>query len=219
MMSLVASVDPDMERKIKQEYRSLKSNTNVAGDTDVPGNPLGPSDSPVENHLGVVFSDVAQAPSDFKSVEQMDGDGILQTVQTPSLEELAGFLHDSAQALDQADKPEERLKILLERELSLLSAEQKSELSSVLADALAVGETVFRKSLDEDPLASWKARPTAGLLSTMVQAAAMPAPQIVLERIRDVRTSVLQAQLYVSFVKGLESEGNSASVEVAQAEK
>jgi hypothetical protein len=216
MLMRISSLDPDIKRKLQQALPSLDLATHVVAQLEGGQNIVELSDSPIEDHLSVVLSNAsAQAPpANLSIAERPEGDDAEPTVQTPSSEDLASYLDDSEKALERDGDPEQRLQILLARGVSLVSAERPAELSNVLAEAFALGEKLFRKSVDDNPQASWKDRPGAGVLSALVELTAKKAPQVVLERLKSVQTTVLQAQLYVSFVEGVQSETDSPSIMV-----
>jgi len=222
LVPLINSVDPELEQKLRQERPSLTPAVSVVGHLE--GQPIivGPATLPsTESVITMIFPDAkAQLPTMVADLAKCsDGSDPIQTLQTPSPEDVARFLDDSEETFKKAGDPEQKLRILVERGVSLASSERRAELSNILADAFALGEKLFRKSVDEDPQASWNGRPGARGLSTLVEAAAKTAPQIVLERIRNMHTSVLQGQLYASFVEGVQSEQDSASVMVMRAGK
>lgn len=203
LMPLIESMDPEMERKLRQEYPSIHLPMNVAGGQEGEPNTVGPATAPPAESSSE--ESLKAPPSDLD--EHSEEEDSLQSIQT--------LPEDSArpqEALNNDPGPEQRLQALVERGVSLVSSEQWAELSDVLADAFALGEKLFRKSVDEDPQASWRSRPGADGLSTLVETAAKKVPREVLEKIRNLHTSVLQAQLYVSFVEGIQSEWELPSV-------
>jgi len=214
LLPLLSSVDPEMERKLRQEIPSQDPMLDAVASLESAPTIVGPATVSSAESLSMILLGVGtQSPAiTFNSVERSDGGDTVAMVRPPSQDDVSRLLEDSDAALEKAQDPEQRLEILTERALSLVAGKRRTELSNALVDALAVGEKLFRKSVDENPQASWNSRPGARELSTLVEAAAKTAPQVVLESLRNVHDSVLQAQLYVSFVEGLQSDQDFPSV-------
>jgi hypothetical protein len=212
LLPLINAFDPQMAQKLRQEQPPALTTASVT-DPEADRNMVKFAGSPGEMHVNIVFSNSRnQGPlQEPASAPKVNTDGAMSVLQPPSPEDLAGFLEGSEEASGNGQNPEQQLEVLLERGLSLVSADRQAELSNALTDAFAVGEKLFRKSVNDDPQASWKDRPGAGALSILVESAAKSAPRLVLEKIRNTHNSVLQAQLYVCFVAAMQSEQDSAS--------
>jgi hypothetical protein len=220
IMPIIKSANQEMQRQFNQAYPFLNTPSVLVDLQDVPGNMEGITLTAPES-ISVVYRDAnTQALQDASgSVESLEGGISLQILDVSSQEDLAKSLVDSQAALNKASGPQEKLQILAGRGMSLAAADRQVELANLLDEAFALGEKLFRKSIDDDPHMSWDSRPGAAELSMLVGTAARILPETVLEGIRRVHTSVLQAELYVSFADGLQSENSLPSVMVMRAGK
>jgi hypothetical protein len=220
LMPLINSLEPERMDTLRQKHPSLFAATSPIADPEGRDNTVQLRGTPgSEMDISVVLSSHSQAPLQEPTDSQQDSDHeTMPGVQTPSHGEVAAFLEASAEASTGAGDPEERLQVLLERGLLLDPGKQPAELSNTISDAFSLGDQLFRKSVDDNPLASWIDRPGVRTLSMMVEAVAKSAPRVVLDKIKNIQNSVLQAQLYVSFAKAMQSDPDSASVIVSDGE-
>jgi hypothetical protein len=213
LMTLIHSVDPEMERKFRDEHPGAYSDALDIGAAPESGFGIvdtkasaDSADAPGNSSHGS-----AQASPTTRPSEESDDDDTAEIVNNSLLENAVPSPEESEEALKNERNPEQRLRILVERSMGLASSERWTELSNVLVEAFALGEKSFRKSVDDDPHASWRRCLGATELSTLVEVLAKSAPQMLLENIGNLRTSVLQAQLYVSFAEGRQSEEDPLS--------
>ena len=219
LMPAVSSVDPEMAQTLRQARPSVDKRLNVVLDLGSESTGMEGINLPGES-ITLISSEKGTRASEEDSnfIEPIERDTV-QAFDLSSPVSLAESLEDSEKTLKKTVDAREWLEILVGRGVSLIAGERPDELANVLAEAFALGEKLFRKSIDEDRQASWESRPGGNELSTLVEAAARVVPQTVLERIRNVRTSVLQAQLYVSFAGGLQADDASPPVIVMRAGK
>ena len=216
LMPLIGSMDPELQQKLKQTHASLGDPLIV----DVDGDPTlikGINIQPTDNADTITVT-AGQADNetsdDTSNSVSSETSSEVRVLTATSEKEIMTLLGDTETALKNADDSEDRLQVLVGRALGLAAGERRDELATLLAEAFPLGEELFRKSIDDDRQLSWDDRPGANELSMLAETAAKVAPQAVMERIQNVRTAVLQAQLFVSLADGLQSPEASPAVVV-----
>lgn len=237
LTALLKSLDRGRADEFSQKHPSLLAAGSAVADPEVGTNTVHfesgqdqmeisvLSSSPVQGQLqgaadekqtGPVLVTNTEAPLALPASQlQLEG-GSMHVVQVNSQAEEEAFLNASAQVSAHDD---ERLIVLLERALLLAHDKRIEELANTIGEAFAIGDQLFRKSVDDSPLASWNDRPGAQTVSSLVEAVAKSAPRLVLDKIKEIHNSVLQGQLYVSFAQAIESQQDSGLVLVSCAEE
>ncbi|MGH7181669.1 MAG: hypothetical protein ACREJN_06815, partial [Nitrospiraceae bacterium] len=140
LMALINSLDPQMAQKLKQKQLSADSTAVQVADAEGGGNSVQSGGTITAMDVTVVLSSLGDPAQLTAPQGPPNIDGAMSAIQSTSAEELAGFLESSKVASENDQDPEQQIEVLLERGLSLASANQPAELSNVLGTAFTVGE-------------------------------------------------------------------------------
>jgi len=195
LMPLVESVDEDLAQKLKNKVSAPDARSMAVT--------MASEEEPtVTSQITVIESNRAGTP------EAATPSGLpqisLETPPSTSNEKLDESLKNAESALRQAESDEEKLAILMEMVRELVSAGRKSMAREIVAEIFVRAETLFKKSVNEEPEANWSARSGSPELITLVDLTAREMPGILLASIRTIATPVLQAHLYAAAGEALQ---------------
>lgn len=223
IMPLIRSVDPQWEEKLMQEHPSIKNirtALNPTGGGSISIGAYAYSAASEDQTIEKLWKDQAEMLAQ-RNPEQ--GLKALQNISNPSVHAEAGavmaasvnasqpetanqLLEHAAKTLNTTTSAEEQFHIACALARSLVALNRREQAASMIDKAFSLGEELLRDSISRYPKMPFSDRLEYSGLHVLVQLSAKSMPQLLLQKINDVRIPELQAHLLVTLAYGLEAE-------------
>jgi hypothetical protein len=230
LLPMIRDIDPAWAKKLEAQNDSLRaaanlneSATNQAGPQRV-GMFMGASGSgplPMANMMEEMKSHevdelVKENPNQAMKVASEIHDPVIRAVTDAHLagevnksdpERAAQMLKSAREAMATAKEPADKLKILVGLAQAQAAMKDSEGFAITLDQAYALGEELFRKSLDKSPDLPLLARPGFDSMTRVTITGVRLDSSITLAHIDGVRMPILQALLLVAAAQGLDPDG------------
>jgi hypothetical protein len=181
-----------------------------------PGGPNAPRRDMREEMTAMQVDELAQRdPTRALQVSSAINDPVLRAASTASLAgsfsrsdpaRAAELLKSARQVLAETPEPRDKLTILIGLAKAQSALGDAEGFKDTLARSFALAEDLYRKGLDRDPSAPVFAQPGFDQLSRLITAAAEKDVQSLQVRIEALRSTPLQASMWIQLAQALDPE-------------
>jgi hypothetical protein len=229
LLPMIRDIDPDWAKKVEAQSSELSQSANLtqasSGGTERVGmfvggpNGGGPPANMMEEMKSMEVDELAsQDPTKALKVADEIHDPVIRAATNARL---AGDLNNSdpdranelmksaREALGAAKEPADKLRILVGLAQAQKAMKDKEGFGKTLDQAYAMGEELFRKSVDKSPDAAINSRPGLDQLTRLTIAGVRLDSTAILTHLDNLRSPVLQAILLVAAARGLDPDGPS----------
>ncbi|MCU1284670.1 MAG: hypothetical protein JWO13_1020 [Acidobacteriales bacterium] len=230
LLPMIKEIDPEWAKKVEAQSQELKAaaslndnqassgpSTNRVGIVmGAPGGNMNTANMMEEMKSREVDSLLRDDPQEAMKVAEEIHDPVIRAATDARLAgevnktdpaKAAEMVKSAREAMARATEPGDKLRILVGLAQAQAAMKDKAGFSATLDQAYAMGEELFRKSVDKSPTLPLMARPGFDLMSRLTMAGVKLDSTATIAHIDSVRMPVLQALLLVSAAQGLDPDG------------
>lgn len=227
LMPMIRELDPDRAKQLEAKYQELRAVADLARSGEqrvmmtrgVGGSGGAPPRAMMEEMQAMEIDELSaedpqralkmNAELTDPSVRAASGARLAATLVRSNPEQAAELLKKAKEAVAEAKKPADKLRILVGLAQAQAMMEEKAAFETTLQAGYTLGEELFRKGVDKNPTANIFSQPGFDAMSRLTMSSVRVDYAATMARIDAVRSPALQALLLITAAEGLDPDARS----------